>query len=178
MPSLFQTALLLETAANISSLIPMILTPSHTLTYIVKQDTNQITPLAQTLTQWLGGIVVLATAPLLLSYSEQGDAKEVRARRRLTYSIMGISEVVLGGVMLAQYSSGKSGLMDRVLVLGTGAMGICWSYDDGSFRAYADYNFRSCERESVLSLHPSRFDGSRRRSEKGSVASYNAVLFQ
>ena len=73
--------------------------------------------------QRLGGTITLATAPLLLSYPESGQsANEVTARRRLTYQMMGASEVVLGLLTLSQYLTGGSGLSDRNLLIATGTM--------------------------------------------------------
>ena len=80
--------------------------------------------------QWLGGTITLATAPLLLSYPESGQsANEVTARRRLTYQMMGASEVVLGLLTLSQYLTGGSGLSDRNLLIATGTMGRIRQYE-------------------------------------------------
>lgn len=49
-PGLFRTALLVESAANIGSIIPMITNPESVLSYLVKGPA-QITPAAKTLTQ-------------------------------------------------------------------------------------------------------------------------------
>ena len=76
--------------------------------------------------QWFGAVMVVATAPLLLSYPEKGQSTSVvTARRRLTYQIMGASEVALGLLATSQYLIGDSGLSDRTLLMGTGFMGAC-----------------------------------------------------
>lgn len=40
--------------------------------------------------------MVLTAVPLLLSYPENAPAGEIRARRKLTYQMIGISEVARG----------------------------------------------------------------------------------
>ncbi len=117
--SIFRTTLLGEAAANIGSIVHMFLAPEAVLSYLVNNNL-QITPSTRSLTQWIGALIVLATAPLLLSYTEDGTRAEILAKRRLTYQIMGLTEVAIGSVTLSQYLSGDSGLKDGVLVTATG----------------------------------------------------------
>ncbi|KAK5165481.1 uncharacterized protein LTR77_009010 [Saxophila tyrrhenica] len=121
MPSLFRAALLFESAANLASVFPMLLAPETTLSYLVATP-SQITSATLTLTQWLAGLITLATAPLLLSYPETGSPAAVVARRRLTYQIMGISEVALVGIMLGQWVVGGSGMRDGALLVAIAAL--------------------------------------------------------
>ncbi|KAK3051955.1 hypothetical protein LTR09_006909 [Extremus antarcticus] len=88
--SIFRTLLLAESAANIGSIIPALFAPELALSYLVRGP-SQITPATKSLMQLFGGLVVLATAPLLLSYLEERQSVEqVIAKRRLTYAVMGI----------------------------------------------------------------------------------------
>ena len=122
---IFRSALLVESAANISTIVPMILYPDYVLSWLVKGPA-QITPAAKTLTQWFGGLVVLATAPLLLSYPEPSSgesAGSVTARRRLAYISLASSEAALGALSLLQYLSGDSGMTDAALLSTMGMMG-------------------------------------------------------
>ena len=122
---IFRSALLIESAANISSIVPMILYPDYVLSWLVKGPA-QITPAAKTLTQWFGGIIVLATAPLLLSYPEASSgesASSVTARRRLAYTSLASAEVALGALSLLQYLTGDSGMTDSALLSTMGLMG-------------------------------------------------------
>ena len=76
--------------------------------------------------QWFGGVIVMATAPLLLSYRGPGPgetASQVTARRRITYFTLGAGEVALGALTLSQYLAGNSGLSDTTLLVATGMMG-------------------------------------------------------
>ena len=121
---IFRSALLIESAANISTIIPMLLYPDYVLSWLVKGPA-QVTPAARTLTQWFGATLVLATAPLLLSYPEAASgesASNVTARRRLTYLAMGATEAALGVVTLSQYLTGDSGMTDQALLTATGMM--------------------------------------------------------
>jgi hypothetical protein len=121
----FRLALLTESAANISTIVPMILYPDYVLSWLVKGPA-QITPAAKTLTQWFGGLIVLATAPLLLSYPEPSSgesASSVTARRRLTYTSLALSEATLGALSLFQYLTGDSGMTDVALLSTMGMMG-------------------------------------------------------
>ena len=123
-PSIFRSALLFESAANIGSIFPMILAPETSLSYLVKGP-SQITPATKSLMQWVGGLLVLATAPLLLSHPEPSSgqtAGEVTARRRLTYMVMGAAEATLGLVTASQYLMGDSGITDQALLTATGMM--------------------------------------------------------
>jgi Trk-type K+ transport system membrane component len=93
--SLYRSTLLFESAANIATCFQMIIDPETSLTNLVK-DAAQITPATKSLTQWVGGVMVLTAVPLLLSYPENAPAGEIRARRKLTYQMIGISEVARG----------------------------------------------------------------------------------
>lgn len=122
--SIFRTLLLAESAANIGSIIPALFAPELALSYLVRGP-SQITPATKSLMQLFGGFVVLATAPLLLSYLEERQSVEqVIAKRRLTYAVMGISELAIGSITLAQYMQGNSGLTDQALLMATGAMAV------------------------------------------------------
>ena len=119
----FKNALLFESAANIGSIFGFILLPEFSLSCLV-DGPSQITPAGKSLMQWFGAVIVVATAPLLLSYPEAGQsASVVIARRRLTYQIMGAAEIALGLLAASQYVMGGSGLSDTTLLLGTGFMG-------------------------------------------------------
>lgn len=123
--SIFRSALLVESAVNIASMFPMILNPEQPLSFLV-QGPSQITPATKSLMQWFGGIIALATAPLLLSYPEPGpgqSASVVTARRRLTYAMMGVTEAALGLLTASQYLSGNSGMTNQALLTATGMMG-------------------------------------------------------
>ena len=48
----FRTALLTESAINLSAIIPMMLAPETVLSYMVKSP-SQITPLSKSLLQWM-----------------------------------------------------------------------------------------------------------------------------
>lgn len=123
---IFRSALLIESAANISSIFPMLINPEYTLSWVVRGPA-QITPAAKALTQWIAAFLVIATVPLLLSYPESGSgesASNVTARRRLTYTLMGAGEAALGLVTLSQYMAGDSGLTDQALLTATGMMGV------------------------------------------------------
>lgn len=123
---IFRSALLIEAAANISTIFPMLLSPDYMLSWLVKGPA-QITPAAKSLTQWFGAIIVLATAPLLLAYPEPASgesANNVTARRRLTYISMVASEAALGTVTLSQYLIGDSGMTDVALLSAASMMGV------------------------------------------------------
>lgn len=121
---IFRSTLLIESAANISAIFPMVLYPEYVLSWLVRGPA-QITPAAKSLTQLFGGILVLATAPLLLSYPEPASgesASNVTARRRLSYLAMGATEATLGLVTLSQYLAGDSGMTDQALLTATATM--------------------------------------------------------
>ena len=126
---IFRGALLGESAVNIGSMIPMILAPEAALSYLVKGP-SQITPATKTMMQWFGGLIVLATAPLLLSYpnpssdDDKAERERVVARRRLTYQSMAAAEAALGTITAVQYLTGSApGLTDSALLVATAAMG-------------------------------------------------------
>jgi hypothetical protein len=99
--SIIRSALLFESAATIVSIFPMLFDTEATLACLVKEPT-QITGTAKSLFQIFGGMLVLAGTPLLLSSAEQDPVNEVRARRRLTYQILGITEVTLATITFTQ----------------------------------------------------------------------------
>ncbi len=114
--SIFRSALLIEAAANVGMILPLIIAPETSLSYLT-QSSAYITPVAASLTQWLGAVVVLATVPLIISYPEPTASEPpslVTARRRLTYLSMAASELALGAVTAGQYLRGNSGLKDSV----------------------------------------------------------------
>ena len=107
-------------------MIPMLINPEYTLSWLVRGPA-QVTPAAKSLTQWVAASLVIATAPLLLSYPEPGSgesASSVTARRRLTYTLMGTGEAALGLVTLSQYLAGDSGMTEQALLTATGMMGV------------------------------------------------------
>lgn len=121
---IFRSALLTEAVANISTIVPLGLYPDYVLSWLVRGPA-QITPAAKSLTQWMGAFIVLATAPLLLSYPDPApgeSASTVTARRRLTYITIAASEATLGLVTLSQYLAGDSGMTDQALLAATGMM--------------------------------------------------------
>ena len=130
---IFRSALLIESAINVSSMFPLILNPDYCLSFLVRGP-SQITPATTSLMQWFGGMIVLATAPLLLSYPEPGSgesASVVTARRRITYMMMGTGEAALGLLTASQYMSGNSGLTDQALLTATAMMGTFSMYTVG-----------------------------------------------
>ena len=67
----------------------------------------------------------MTTVPLLLSYpnaGQGGSAEAVTARRRITYTMFGVAEAVLGLTTAAQYVMGDSGMTDQALLTATGMM--------------------------------------------------------
>jgi len=114
---IFRTALLVESAANLGSMIQIFFTPESFLANLVK-DSSQVTPATISLTQWIGTIIVPLTVPLLLSYP---NGKDAATFRKLTYTILGAGETSLGIAAAIQYLKGGSGMADNAL-LGTMAM--------------------------------------------------------
>lgn len=121
---IFRNALLAESAINIASLFPIILSPESVLSYLVRGP-SQITPATKTLTQWFGCVIVMSTAPLLYSYPEPTlgqSAGEVTARRQAAYMTLGAGELALGALTAASYLTGDSGMTDQALLTATGML--------------------------------------------------------
>lgn len=117
---LFRYALITEATMNLASAVPMILNPDYMLSFMVKGPA-QITPFTRTMTQWLGGIVIGMTVPLVLSIPHVPRAP---AGRRMTYTMLGACEVGLSAVMAMQYFQGAdSGLKPQALVSAMGIFG-------------------------------------------------------
>lgn len=132
-PRMFRSALLIEAAANIGTIIPLILVPKTCLSPLVESP-SQITPAALALTQWLGAIIVVPTVPLLIAHADPTASQPpslVTARRRMTYLLLGAGEIALGSLTAGQYLLGDSGISDTALLVATGMM-----FSLASWRSY------------------------------------------
>lgn len=101
---------------NVASAIPMILNPDYMLSFMVKGSAH-ITPSTRSLTQWMGGLVLGMTVPLVLSipYHPANTTS-----RRTIYTIFGACEVGLSAVMAMQCLHGDSGLEPQALITAIG----------------------------------------------------------
>jgi len=120
-PKVFRWALLIESAGNIGSIIPLILAPRATLSYLTRNPAFD-TPTAVSLVQWIGALIVVPTIPLIMAYPEPTASQPpslVIGRRRTAYLTLGVSEVALAILMMGQYLAGDSGLDDKILLSAT-----------------------------------------------------------
>lgn len=118
--TLFRSALLIESAMNIFGGSGMILFPSailRSMTY----PTTPITPAATNLMQWLGGLVIALSTPLLLSYPNTVAGV---ASRYTTYWTLAAGEVVLMSVMAVQATSGRNAVTGRFVGAAWGILGV------------------------------------------------------
>lgn len=127
--SLIRSLLLGESIVNVGTTLQLILAPHYFLSFLVKGPA-QITPATRTLTQWFGGAVVLATAPLLLAYPDPGPDESVNtvtSKRRLAYQTLAASEAALSLSATYSYLSGDSGMTDKALLTMSGLLGAFMS---------------------------------------------------
>ncbi|MCJ1285605.1 hypothetical protein MMC26_004946 [Xylographa opegraphella] len=117
--TIMRSALLIEALSNILGAIPMIFLTRPLLTLI---SSSAPSPLAVSLTQWLGGLICGLAAPLLLAYPNTRRAIESRTT---VYWTLGAGEGALVPLMLWQYmSQGQgSGLPGGFLLGAAGVLG-------------------------------------------------------
>ncbi|MCJ1290310.1 hypothetical protein MMC34_001846 [Xylographa carneopallida] len=101
--TIVRSALLIEALSNILGAIPMVFLTRPLLSLISSAAPS---PLAISLTQWLGGLVCGLAAPLLLAYP---NTKRAMESRTTVYLTLGAGEGVLIPVMLWQYMSEGQG---------------------------------------------------------------------
>lgn len=126
--SLFRSALLIESSFNIVGGLTMLLYPTQVLSSMTYAPPTfsttpaaTITPLSAQLVQWLGGLVLALTTPLLLSCPNTAAGV---ASRYTTYWTLGMGEVCLLGVMAMQWVQGSSVFTGRVLAGSAGVLGV------------------------------------------------------
>jgi hypothetical protein len=108
--TIIRRAFALEAFFNFSGGILMIGFPTRTLALMQHSSSSPPAPLAITMTQWLGAVVLGLTAPLLLGLPNTRRAVESRVT---TYWTLGVPEVCLVGVMLWQLGKGQEGSLSR-----------------------------------------------------------------
>ncbi|MCJ1398924.1 hypothetical protein MMC11_002125 [Xylographa trunciseda] len=115
--TIIRAALLIEALGNILGAIPMIFLARPLLSLITSSTPS---PLAVSLTQWLGGLTCGLAAPLLLAYP---NTKRAMESRTTVYWTLGAGEGALVPLLLWQYmSEGRgSGLPGGFLL---GAAGV------------------------------------------------------
>ncbi|MCJ1438601.1 hypothetical protein MMC27_007991 [Xylographa pallens] len=101
--TIMRSALLIEALSNFLGGIPMIFLTRPLLSLISSETPS---PLAVSLTQWLGGLICGLAAPLLLAYP---DTKRAMESRTTVYWTLGAGEGALVPVMLWQYMSQGNG---------------------------------------------------------------------
>ncbi|MCJ1386503.1 hypothetical protein MMC17_009629 [Xylographa soralifera] len=101
--TIMRSALLIEALSNILGAIPMIFLTRPLLSLI---SSSAPSPLAVSLTQWLGGLICGLAAPLLLAYP---NTKRAMESRTTVYWTLGAGEGALVPVMLWQYMSQGQG---------------------------------------------------------------------
>lgn len=121
---LFRRALLLESAGNIFGGTVMILFPGLILKNITTSTTLS-TPLASSLVQWMGALVLALTTPLILSYPNTTAGV---AGRYITYWTLGMGEVALMAVMAGQAAAEQTVFNDAALLLSGATLGatLAW----------------------------------------------------
>jgi hypothetical protein len=120
----FRNGLLIESAANIGGGLAMIMFPKTLLSWMTKPATL-VSPLSINLMQWVGGVVLALTTPLLLAYP---NTVAGILSRPTCYWTLGAGEVALVPIMLWQYLSGESAFDDKSLLLGAAALGGTLAY--------------------------------------------------
>ncbi|MCJ1392170.1 hypothetical protein MMC18_005037 [Xylographa bjoerkii] len=115
--TIMRSALLIEALSNILGAIPMIFLTRPLLSLISPSTPS---PLAVSLTQWLGGLICGLAAPLLLAYP---NTKRAMESRTTVYWTLGAGEGALVPLMLWQYmkEGQESGLPGGFLL---GAAGV------------------------------------------------------
>ena len=102
----------------------MILFPQQILS-LMTHSTAPVTPLSTELLQWLGGLALALTTPLLLSYPNTAAGV---ASRYTTYWTLGAGEAFLIALMGYQGLSGTSAFTARAMVASSGVLGatLAW----------------------------------------------------
>ncbi|PSK33487.1 hypothetical protein B9Z65_7374 [Elsinoe australis] len=127
MPSLIQSALLLEFLGNLTGGLGFLLAPRLSLSFFVR-DSTLITPLSLSLLQMLGGITIALAVPLVVAYP---DTPSGVTHRRSAYLTLGAGEAMIVPLMLAWRGSEGCPFSDGFVFGGAGVLaGIC------AFRAY------------------------------------------
>lgn len=107
-------AMAIEAGFNILGAAGLILAPRDTLSYLVPYS-SQITPVAASLTQWLGAVVLALTTPLLLCLPDSRRAVESRTT---VYWTLAAGEGFLVPLFLVQLMQGdRGGFTRKALVL-------------------------------------------------------------
>ncbi|KAK5000350.1 hypothetical protein LTR66_000768 [Elasticomyces elasticus] len=115
----FRAALLFEACANLFGATIFTLAPRYTLSLLATSSV-QITPLAVTLSQWLGGLTLALATPLVLAYP---NTPEGIASRPTVYWTLGAGELCVVAIMGWQYMSNTSGMTARALAMSMGVLG-------------------------------------------------------
>ncbi|MCJ1409938.1 hypothetical protein MMC19_004022 [Ptychographa xylographoides] len=118
--TIIRYAFAVEAFFNIFGAIPMLFTPARLLSNLT---VDPVTPLACSLTQWLGALVLSLTVPLLLCLPNTKRAVESRPT---VYWTLGAGEAAAVVVMLVQLANGGNGFgitFLRVSILNLG--GLC-----------------------------------------------------
>ncbi|MCJ1477172.1 hypothetical protein MMC13_005843 [Lambiella insularis] len=116
-------AIATEAFFNLLGAIPMLFSPRSLLLLI--SASQQPSPLAISLTQWLGALVLGLTAPLVLAYP---NTRRGLQSRPTVYWTLGTGEAALVVVLVWQYLCKRegSGMSGRFLMGATGMMtGLC-----------------------------------------------------
>jgi len=114
----------MESLANITGGIGMLLFPNSVLYWMTKTSTP-ITPLHLELVQWLGGVVLALTTPLLLAYP---NTIAGIINRSTCYWTLGAGEAALVPIMAWQLMSGQSSFSDNSLIGGIAVLGGTLAY--------------------------------------------------
>jgi len=117
--TIIRYAMAIEAAFNVLGAAGVVLAPRSILSFMASSP-SQITPLAVTFTQWIGGMVVALTVPLMLCLPNTRRAVESRTT---TYWALAAGEGFLVPMFLWQMGE-ESGFTRKALVAGAVQLGV------------------------------------------------------